>query len=269
MIGYFVVLGVWLACIFGPSFLASGVSPAVAGAGHLVFTAITGLVISTILWGCTGDTIIMAFALTTGVFSVMSVIGCTTKRDLSGLGTMCMTGLFGIIIAGGGQLVHRLQHVVLDHHAGGPADIPGPHGLPNKQVKELAMQAALEGNERAANQVAIMGAVGPYPALLNIFLRLLRILDFFRGEQSPLAGEFSDGRGPGHASGASPCSWQHPRRDCNNALGLLLDRDWTAGRAGAALEGHANEDVGELVHFVVGQRAEVQVLMDQYSVFGE
>ena len=82
MIGYFVVLGVWLACIFGPSFLASGVSPAVAGAGHLVFAAITGLMISTILWAYTGDTIIMAFALTTGVFSVMSVIGYTTKRDL-------------------------------------------------------------------------------------------------------------------------------------------------------------------------------------------
>ena len=101
MIGYFVMRGVWLACIFSLSFLDSGVSPAVAGAGYLVFTAITGLMIFTISWVHTGDTIIiMAFALTTGVFSVMSVIGYTTKRDLSGLGTMCMIGLFGIIIAG-------------------------------------------------------------------------------------------------------------------------------------------------------------------------
>ena len=58
------------------------------------------------------------------------------------------------------------------------------------------MKAALEGNERAANQVAIMGAVGPYLALLNIFLRLLRILDFFRGEQFPYAGGFSDVEAP-------------------------------------------------------------------------
>ena len=53
-----------------------------AGGAYLVFTAITGLMISTILWAYTGDTIILAFALTTGVFAVMSAIGYTTKRDL-------------------------------------------------------------------------------------------------------------------------------------------------------------------------------------------
>ena len=71
-----------------------------AGGAYLVFTAITGLMISTIFWEYTGDTIVLAFALTTGVFAVMSAIGYTTKRDLSGLGTMCMIGLFGVIIAG-------------------------------------------------------------------------------------------------------------------------------------------------------------------------
>ena len=100
MIGYFVVLGVWLACIFGLSFLASRVPPAVAGGAYLVFTAITGVMISYIFWAYTGDTIVLAFVLTTGVFAVMSGIGYTTKRDLSGLGTMCMIGLFGVIIAG-------------------------------------------------------------------------------------------------------------------------------------------------------------------------
>ena len=182
MIGYFVVLGVWLACIFGLSFLASGVSPAVAGAGYLVFTAITGLMISTILWACTGDTIIMAFALTTVVFSVMSVIGCTTKRDLSGLGTLCMTGLFGIIIAGvvnwfiGSNMLSWIITLVA---------LPIFLGLTvyqTKQMKELAQEAAMRGDERAATQVAIMGAVGLYVTFLNIFLILLRILDIFGGE---------------------------------------------------------------------------------------
>ena len=182
MIEYFVVLGVWLACIFGPSFLASGVSPAVAGAGHLVFTAITGLMISTILWAYTGDTIILAFALTTGVFSVMSVIGYTTKRDLSGLGTMCMIGLFGIIIAGvvnwfiGSNMLSWIITLVA---------LPIFLGLTvyqTKQVKELAQEAAMRGDQRAASQIAIMGAVGLYVVFLNIFLILLRILDIFGGD---------------------------------------------------------------------------------------
>ena len=182
MIGYFVVLGVWIAFIFGLSFLAHRVPPAVAGGAYLVFTAITGLMISTIFWEYTGDTIILAFALTTGVFAVMSVIGFTTKRDLSGLGTMCMIGLFGVIIAGvinwfiGSNMLSWIITLVA---------LPIFLGLcvyQTKQVKELAQEAAMRGDERAASQIAIMGAVGLYVVFLNIFLILLRILDIFGGD---------------------------------------------------------------------------------------
>ncbi len=182
MIGYFVVLGVWIAFIFGLSFLAHRVPPAVAGGAYLVFTAITGLMISTIFWEYTGDTIILAFALTTGVFAVMSVIGYTTKRDLSGLGTMCLIGLFGVIIAGvanwfiGSNMLSWIITLVA---------LPIFLGLcvyQTKQVKELAQEAAMRGDERSASQIAIMGAVGLYVVFLNIFLILLRILGIFSGE---------------------------------------------------------------------------------------
>jgi FtsH-binding integral membrane protein len=49
-------------------------------------------------------------------------------------------------------------------------------------VKELAQEAAMRGDERAASQVAIMGAVGLYVTFLNIFLILLRIMDFFNSD---------------------------------------------------------------------------------------
>ena len=138
----------------------------------MVFTAITGVMISYIFWAYTGDTIVLAFVLTTGVFAVMSGIGYTTKRDLSGLGTMCMIGLFGVIIAGvvnwfiGSNALSWLITLVA---------LPIFLGLTvyqTKQVKELAREAAGRGDERAASQVAIMGAVGLYVAFLNIFLIL-------------------------------------------------------------------------------------------------
>ena len=182
MIGYFVVLGVWIAFIFGLSFLAHRVPPAVAGGAYLVFTAITGLMISTIFWEYTGDTIILAFALTTGVFAVMSAIGYTTKRDLSGLGTMCMIGLFGVIIAsvinifiGSNGLSWIITLVFLPI-------LLGLCVYQTKEVKEMAQEAAMRGDERAASQIAIMGAVGLYVVFLNIFLILLRILDIFSGD---------------------------------------------------------------------------------------
>ena len=182
IIGYFVVLGIWFLGLLGLSFLAGRVPSAVAGGAYLVFTALTGVVISTIFWAYTGNTIILAFALTTGVFSVMSVIGYTTKRDLSGLGTMLMTGLFGLIIAiivnlflGSNTLSWIITLVALPIFLGLTV-------YETKQVKELAQEAAMLGDEQAASRIAIAGAVGLYLVFLNIFLILLRILDFFGGE---------------------------------------------------------------------------------------
>ena len=179
LVGYLIMMGVWLAAIFGLSFAAGRVPPAVAGGLYLGFTALSGLMISYIFWAYTGDTIILAFALTTGVFAAMSAIGYTTKRDLSGLGTMCFIGLIGVIIAGvanmfiGSGILSWIVTLVA---------LPIFLGLTvyeTKQVKEMAQDAAMRGDERAAGQVAIMGAVGLYVNFLNLFLILLRILDFF------------------------------------------------------------------------------------------
>ena len=138
--------------------------------------------ISTIFWTYTGNTIVLAFALTTGVFSVMSVIGYTTKRDLSGLGTMLMVGLFGLFIAiivniflGSNMLSWIITLVALPIFLGLTV-------YETKQVKELAQEAAMLGDEQAASRIAIAGAVGLYLVFLNIFLILLRILDIFGGE---------------------------------------------------------------------------------------
>lgn len=182
LIGYLAVMGVWLAAIFGLSFAAARVPPAVASGLYLGFTALSGLMISYIFWAYTGDTIILAFALTTGVFAAMSAIGYTTKRDLSGLGTMCFIGLIGVIIAGianmfigSGMLSWIVTLVALPIFLGLTV-------YETKQVKEMAQDAAMRGDERAAGQVAIMGAVGLYVNFLNLFLILLRILDFFNND---------------------------------------------------------------------------------------
>ena len=180
MIGYLVLLGIWIASLFGLSFLAPRVNPAVGGGLYLVFTAITGLtIISGIFWDYTGDTIILALALTTGVFAAMSAIGYTTKRDLSGLGTLCMIGLFGVIIAGvvnwfigSGMLSWIITLVALPVFLGLAV-------YQTKEVKEMAQEAATRGDERAASQIAVMGAVGLYLVFLNLFMILLSILGIF------------------------------------------------------------------------------------------
>lgn len=112
----------------------------------------------------------------------MSVIGLTTKRDLTGLGTICIIGLVGVVILGvvnifiGSGFLSWVVTIVA---------LPIFLGLTvyeTKQVKELAQEAADKGDTRAAGTIAIVGAVGLYLNFLNIFLILLRIMDFFSGD---------------------------------------------------------------------------------------
>ena len=178
LIGNLLLLGVWIGCLFALRFAASRVPPAVLGALYLVFTAIGGVMTSYIFWAYAGSTIVLAFALTAGVFGAMSAIGYTTKRDLTGLGALLVIGLIGVVITGvinifiGSGVISWIIALVA---------LPIFMGLvvyETKQVKELAQEAAANGDERAA----IIGAVGLYLAFLNIFLILLRILDFFNSD---------------------------------------------------------------------------------------
>ncbi len=51
-----------------------------------------------------------------------------------------------------------------------------------KEVKEEAQEAAAIGDTKAAWSIGIIGAVGLYLSFLNIFLILLRLLDWFNGD---------------------------------------------------------------------------------------
>jgi FtsH-binding integral membrane protein len=65
----------------------------------LLYSALNGVTLSGIFLVYTGQSIATAFITTAGTFGVMSVYGLVTKRDLTSLGSFCMMGLIGIVIA--------------------------------------------------------------------------------------------------------------------------------------------------------------------------
>ena len=146
---------------------------------YFAFTGMAGLFLSPILIAYTNETIGVAFLLTAGLFVAMSAVGMTTKRDISKLGPMLMTALVGIIIVSfvnifliGSSGLFLLINILL---------LPLFLALTvweTKQMKELAQQAAMEGNESAATQVAVIGSIGLYLNVLNIFLIILNLLGF-------------------------------------------------------------------------------------------
>ena len=178
-VGMLLMFGALMGVIFGASAAAARGKIGLATVLYFSFTGLAGLYLSPILVTYAGDTIGVAFLLTGGSFVAMSAIGMTTKRDLSKLGPMLMIGIIGVIVI---SLIN-----VIFIQSSGLFLLVNIVLLPlfllltvweTKQMKELAQEAALRGDERAATQVAVMGSIGLYVNVLNLFIIILNLLGF-------------------------------------------------------------------------------------------
>ena len=96
------VWGILIAQIILVIALAAAVWRLSFGAAALIFVvyaALTGFSLSGIVLYYDLGTLTQAFLSATALFAVMSIVGLTTKADLTKLGTYLIIGLVGIIIA--------------------------------------------------------------------------------------------------------------------------------------------------------------------------
>lgn len=182
LLGYLVIVAVAFGLLILLHFGVQRLPSPITAALYLGFTAVEGVAVSYIFGSYTGETIVLAFGLTAALFLAMSVIGLTTKRDLSKWGPILLFGLWGIVIV---SLVNILIGSGLLSLAVTIVALPLFLGLvmwETKEVKEEAQEAAAIGDTKAAWNIGIIGAVGLYLSFLNIFLILLRILDLFNDD---------------------------------------------------------------------------------------
>ncbi len=88
-----------LAFVLVLSFGVNRLSKTAVQAIFWAFCAAMGASLTSIFLAYTGDSIVRTFFVTAGTFGAMSIVGYTTKRDLSRMGSFLIMGLFGIIIA--------------------------------------------------------------------------------------------------------------------------------------------------------------------------
>ena len=178
-IGMLIMLGIMFVTLIAANAAASRGNTGLGTVLYLAFAGFAGFFLSPILTTFTTGTIGMAFVLTAGMFVGMSVVGMTTKRDLSKLGPMLMIGIIGVIVVSlinilllQSSMLFLLINIIL---------LPIFLALTvweTKQMKELAQDAAMRGDVQVANQVAVIGSIGLYLNALNIFIILLNLLGF-------------------------------------------------------------------------------------------
>ena len=104
----------------------------------------------------------------------MSIYGYTTKRDLTKLGSFCMMGLFGIIIASLVNIFTKspMTYYVISYI--GVLVFIGLTAYDTQKIKNMYLMS--EGNSSALlNKQAIYGALTLYLDFINLFIFLLRI----------------------------------------------------------------------------------------------
>lgn len=137
------------------------------------YAAIMGISLAPIFLAYTSSSLTRVFLITAATFGGMSIYGYTTKRDLSGLGSFLIMGLWGLIIAsivnifvGSAGLDYALSIL-------GVLIFTGLTAFDIQKIRNL--YAAGDSHEIIAKK-AVYGALNLYLDFINLFLYLLRLL---------------------------------------------------------------------------------------------
>ena len=139
------------------------------------YSALTGFTLSGLLLAYTQTSVVTAFLTTTGMFGAISLYGLTTKRDLASLGSFCMMGLFGLIIAMVVNIFVGSSMLAFGISAIGVLIFVGLTAYDTQFLKEMGENIP-QDDATAVRRGVIMGALKLYLDFINLFIMLLRLI---------------------------------------------------------------------------------------------
>ena len=137
----------------------------------VLYSAVTGLTLSTIFLVYTASSIAKAFFITAGMFGTMSFYGYVTRKDLTNFGSFLFMSLIGLIIA---SLVNLFLHSPMIDWITTYAGIIIFTGLAAYDTQKLKYFGLMAMEEDMFAKMAILGALTLYLDFINLFLSLLR-----------------------------------------------------------------------------------------------
>ncbi|MDR1493860.1 MAG: Bax inhibitor-1/YccA family protein [Planctomycetaceae bacterium] len=175
----FALLIASLAVVIGLSAVASRLPAPLAIGGFLFYALLEGAFFSVIFLIYPIALISMTFFVTAGVFGTMAIFGTLTKKDLSGVGSLCFMGLLGIILVFIGQFVFSLfgaETRMLDIPISifGILIFLGLTAWDSQKIKQMSLAG------ETSTGLAICGALALYLDFINLFLFLLRLFSASR-----------------------------------------------------------------------------------------
>ena len=157
------------------SALMNRLSPAVAALGFFFYAALNGMTLSIIFLVYTSSSIAFSFFATSCMFGAMTVVGYTTKADLSKFGSLLFMGLIGLLIASVVNIFLASSALYWIISYVGIVLFVGLTAYDTQWIKNATTQALLAGDPQLEGRVGVMGALRLYLDFINLFLMILRV----------------------------------------------------------------------------------------------
>jgi hypothetical protein len=147
------------------------ITPRGSGIRYWTIVALIGASLGTVVLLYTATSIASTFLITAAAFGALSLVGYTTKRDLTGIGSFLIMGVFGLLIAMVVDMFLRSSMMTFIIAALGVLIFSG---LTAYQTQRLKMTYYQLGGDQAALSVATnYGALTLYLDFINLFRFLL------------------------------------------------------------------------------------------------
>ena len=147
-------------------------NPSLAIGGFIAYSLLNGVTLAVTLAYYDIGTVTQAFLTATLMFMGMSVVGVTTKRDLSGVGRAGQAALIGVIIALVLNIfILRSSAVELFISLLLVVSFAGITAYDNQSIRNIYVQT----NGTAHSGIAVFMALKLYLDFINLFLAFLRI----------------------------------------------------------------------------------------------
>lgn len=172
---FLVLMFAELGLVVGLSWGINRISPATAMLLFFVYAALNGVTFSVLFVVYTLGSVANAFLAAAALFGVMSVMGYTTKMDLSKMSSFLFMGLIGLFIA---MLVNMFwANTALGWIVtfAGILLFLGLTFYDTQRIKRMTVATLQRGDENVQARVGIMGALSLYLDFINLFLFILRL----------------------------------------------------------------------------------------------
>jgi hypothetical protein len=165
-----------LAFILVLSFGINRMSKTTAQALFWVFAAVMGASMSNIFIIYTKSSIASTFFITAAMFASMSLIGYTTKRDLTKMGSFMLMGLIGIILASLVNIFLASPALAFAISILGVVIFCGLTAWDTQRIKNDYVEFAYADGTEEAGKRSVMDALGLYLNFINLFQLLLSFM---------------------------------------------------------------------------------------------